>query len=106
VEIAVRARVDFPRLIHRWGAQLPLEPVLRYRHGVRASWLGGDLQWLRCVMRQQGMLDVPPLRRAVATFVGDFLRPTAYDYVDRQDLRPLVVATRTFLRRARQSARG
>jgi hypothetical protein len=106
VEIAVRAGVDFPRLIHRWGAQLPLEPVLRYRHGVRARWLGGDLQWLRCVMRQPGMPDVPPLRRAVATFVGDFLRPTAYDYVDRQDLRPLVVATRTFLRRARQSARG
>jgi predicted ATP-grasp superfamily ATP-dependent carboligase len=106
VEIAVRAGVDFPLLIHRWAAQLPFEPVLRYRHGVRARWLGGDLLWLHSVMQQQGMPDVPPMRRAVATFAGDFLRPTAYDYADRRDLAPLVVATRTFLRRARQRARG
>jgi predicted ATP-grasp superfamily ATP-dependent carboligase len=106
VEIAVRAGVDFPRLIHRWAAQLPLEPVFHYRHGVRARWLGGDLQWLQSVTRQQGMPDAPPWGRAVATFAGDFLRPAAYDYVDRRDLRPLLVATRTFLRRARQSARG
>lgn len=105
VEIAVRAGVDFPRLIHRWAVQLPIDPVLHYRHGVRARWLGGDLLWLQSVKQQQGMPDVPPFRRAVAAFAADFLRPTAYDYVDRRDLRPLLVATRTALRRARQSGR-
>jgi predicted ATP-grasp superfamily ATP-dependent carboligase len=106
VEIAVRAGVDFPLLIYRWAAGLRIEPVLAYRQGVRVRWLGGDLQWLRWVARQQGMPDVPPLGRAVGIFAGDFLRPMAYDYVDRRDLRPLLVATRTFLRRTRPTALG
>jgi hypothetical protein len=106
VEIAVRAGVDFPLLIYRWAAGLRIEPVLAYREGVRVRWLGGDLQWLHWVTRQQGMPDVPPLGRAVGIFAGDFLRPMAYDYVDRRDLRPLLVATRTFLRRIRPTAPG
>jgi predicted ATP-grasp superfamily ATP-dependent carboligase len=105
VEIAVRAGVDFPRIIHSWALGRPVQPALEYRHGVRARWLGGDLEWLWWVTRQQGMPDVPPVGRALAMFMGDFLRPAAYDYVDRRDPRPLLVATRGFIRRARRLTR-
>ena len=99
VEIAVRSGVDFPMLIHRWAAGQRLAPVPGYRTGVRVRWLGGDVRWLRAVIQKQGLPDSPPTARAVGTFSRDFLRPAAYDYVDAHDVRPLVTATRTFLRR-------
>jgi hypothetical protein len=99
IEIAVRSGVDFPMLIHRWAAGHPLSPVQGYRVGVRVRWLGGDVRWLRAVIQAQGLPDSPPTAQAVGTFVRDSLRPAAYDYVNPRDVRPLVTATRMFLRR-------
>src|SRR5207248_3934778 len=39
VEIAVRAGVDFPLLLHRWAAGERLDPVPGYRVGLRMRWL-------------------------------------------------------------------
>jgi predicted ATP-grasp superfamily ATP-dependent carboligase len=99
IEIAVRAGVDFPRLIYNWAANMPLVAQDGYRYGLRVRWLGGDLQWLYWVRHQQGEPDVPRLGRALVSFARDFLKPTAYDYVDLRDPRPVLVATRSLLRK-------
>jgi predicted ATP-grasp superfamily ATP-dependent carboligase len=96
VEVAVRAGVDFPRLLFAWAAGLPLPTVLTYREGVRMRWLGGDIHWLGEVLRQRGRPDVPPPEQAFGTFVRDCFRPYAYDYLMWGDLGPAVVATTNF----------
>jgi predicted ATP-grasp superfamily ATP-dependent carboligase len=92
VEIAVRAGVDFPVLVYNWAAGLPLTDVTRYRLGMRMRWLGGDVRWLRTTLASQGRPEAVPARRAIATFVGDFFRGSAYDYLDARDLRPAMAA--------------
>ena len=99
VEIAVRAGVDFPLLVYRWAAGERLPSPARYRAGVRVRWLGGDIYWLRRTLRSQGRPDVLPAGRAIGAFLGAFLVPSAYDYVDRADMRPALAAGAGFLRR-------
>ena len=99
VEVAVRAGVDFPRLLHAWAAGEPIPAVFPYRLGVRMRWLGGDLHWLASAMARQGRLDVPSRGSALAMFAGDFARRTDYDYVAVDDLRPAWVAARSSITR-------
>jgi predicted ATP-grasp superfamily ATP-dependent carboligase len=96
VEIAVRAGVDFPRLLYAWAAGLPIPTALTYREGVRMRWLGGDIKWLVAVLRQRGRPDVPPPAEAVNSFARDCFLPYAYDYVTLGDLVPAFVATTRF----------
>jgi hypothetical protein len=96
VEIAVRAGVDFPLLVHRWAAGEPLAVVPGYRTGLHMRWLGGDVRRLLESARDGGRPDVTPLGPALGGFLADFLRPAGYDYVDRQDLRPMVTAASGF----------
>jgi predicted ATP-grasp superfamily ATP-dependent carboligase len=93
VEVAVRAGVDFPALIHAWasGRALPAPP--RYREGVRMRWLGGDIQWLRQTLEQRGRPEMLPPGRAVRAFARDCFVPHGYDYLMWSDLRPAVTAT-------------
>lgn len=101
VEIAVRAGVPFPRLLHDWAAGEPLHETGGYRAGLRMRWLGGDLSWLRSVLTQPRGPDVPSRPRALATFAGDFARPMGYDYLDRSDPRPALRAAAGAVRRLR-----
>jgi predicted ATP-grasp superfamily ATP-dependent carboligase len=96
VEVAVRAGVDFPRLLYAWAAGLPVPTALAYREGVRMRWLGGDIKWLVKVLRQRGRPDVPSPGQAVKMFARDCFLPYAYDYVTLGDLGPAVVATTNF----------
>jgi predicted ATP-grasp superfamily ATP-dependent carboligase len=93
VEIAVRAGVNFPALLYAWAGGEALAEVREYRHGLRMRWLGGDLAHLRATFNSQGRPDVPRAWRALTTFLLDFLRPSAYDYLDVHDWRPAVVAS-------------
>jgi predicted ATP-grasp superfamily ATP-dependent carboligase len=94
LEAAVRSGVDFPTLLWRWAAGETLSPVSGYRTGIRMRYLAGDIDWLWENLKSRGRPDsVPPLK-ALRTFAGDFLRAQAYDYVDRRDLRPALVAFR------------
>jgi predicted ATP-grasp superfamily ATP-dependent carboligase len=93
VEIAVRAGVNFPRLLFAWAAGEPLWSVSAYRTGRRMRWLGGDYYHLKETLAHQGRPDVPPAGRAIGTFLLDFLRPAAYDYLDARDPLPALVAT-------------
>ena len=92
VEIAVRAGIPFPRLVHDWASGAALQQAGGYRTGLRMRWLGGDFSWLRSVLGQPSGPDVPSRGRALGAFAADFARPMRYDYVDRHDPRPLLTA--------------
>jgi predicted ATP-grasp superfamily ATP-dependent carboligase len=99
VEVAVRAGVDFPRLLHAWAAGEPITDVFPYRLGVRMRWLGGDLHWLASAMARQGRVDVPSRGQALAMFAGDCIRRSNYDYLAFDDLRPAWIATKSTIAR-------
>ena len=80
-----------------WALGEPLPPATPYRVGLRLRWLGGDLRWLVDTLREQGKPGITPARAATLTFLGDFARPSAYDYLHRDDLRPAAVAIGTFV---------
>jgi predicted ATP-grasp superfamily ATP-dependent carboligase len=93
VELAVRAGVDFPRLLYAAAnGEHSAEPSA-YRTGLRMRWLGGDIRWLRATLAGRGRPEVDAPWRAVVTFAADFLRPARYDYIAPGDLRPAVTAT-------------
>jgi cation diffusion facilitator CzcD-associated flavoprotein CzcO/predicted ATP-grasp superfamily ATP-dependent carboligase len=93
VEVAVRAGVPFPRLLYDWTSGGRLHGQDGYRTGVQMRWLGGDLSWLKNVLTDRDNPDVPARGRAFGIFLGDFLRPMSYDYLDLRDLRPALVAS-------------
>src|SRR4029077_19882275 len=103
VEIAVRAGVPFPRLLHDWASGESLQEASGYRAGLRMRWLGGDLSWLKSVLKQPSGPDVPPRGRSLALFAADFARPMGYDYVDRSDPRPALTAASGIARRVRRN---
>ena len=100
VEIAVRAEVPFPRLVHEWASGQALTESSRYLTGLRMRWLGGDLSRLSSVLSHPNRPDATSRMRSLATFVADFARPLGYDYLDRSDLRPALLATTGMARRA------
>jgi predicted ATP-grasp superfamily ATP-dependent carboligase len=105
VEVAVRAGVDFPRLIYSWAVGDRLEAADHYRVGVRMRWLGGDLLYLRQALREQGRPDVPSLRSALSAFLVDTFRPSAYDYFDLRDPLPATAAVMGLVRAAASKRR-
>jgi predicted ATP-grasp superfamily ATP-dependent carboligase len=97
VEVAVRAGVDFPRLLYAWSTGSAVPMVASYRVGLRMRWLGGDIRWLGETLRQQGRPDAPPPLRALLAFARDSVVPHAYDYLAWDDLRPAAIASAKFL---------
>jgi FAD-dependent urate hydroxylase len=92
VEIAIRSGISFPRMLYAWAAGHAVDPVADYRVGVRMRWLGGDIEWLRFALAAPDGPDVPSRASAARTFVADFARPAAYDYLDPRDPRPALRA--------------
>ena len=91
MENAILAGIDFPLMLWRWAAGLPVEPVHDYRAGIRMRWLQGDLRWLRENFRRAGRPDSLPWRPAVWTFAAEFARTRHYDYFDRRDPAPFMI---------------
>lgn len=95
VETAVRAGVDFPLLLYRWAAGLPLYEVGDYRCGYRMRHLRGDVSWLKQALRDPQHPDAAPAGAAIGSFLATFGRSSGYDYWDRGDPRPAaLVASR------------
>jgi hypothetical protein len=92
MELAGRAGVDFPTLLWRWAAGEPLVPAPGYRTGVRMRLLSGDFDWLWENLKHRDRPDGVPPSRAAGLFAREFFRRQAYDYLDRRDLRPALVA--------------
>jgi predicted ATP-grasp superfamily ATP-dependent carboligase len=97
VELAVRAGVDFPRLLYDWAVGSRIEAPASYPVGVRMRWLGGDIRWLRQTIRSKPGPDIVAPGVAIRRFLGDCVRPAEYDYAVGGDLRPALVATAGFL---------
>lgn len=51
LQLAVDAGVDFPRLLVDVASGAPVEPVLRWRTGIRSRWLWGEVDHLLAVLR-------------------------------------------------------
>jgi glycosyltransferase involved in cell wall biosynthesis/predicted ATP-grasp superfamily ATP-dependent carboligase len=105
VEVAVRAGVEFPVLLHAWACGERAAPSRSYRAGVRMRWLGGDVRWLRDTIALRGRPEVPPPGRAFASFALDSVRPAAYDYASASDPEPVVVALTGFALKAARRGR-
>jgi predicted ATP-grasp superfamily ATP-dependent carboligase len=105
VEIAVRSGVDFPLLLYRWAVGGRLQAVPSFRTGLRMRWLGGDVRWLRSTLGSQGRPEAVPALHAIGSFCAEFLRPAAYDYVDRRDPGPALAAAASWAARAASAAR-
>jgi predicted ATP-grasp superfamily ATP-dependent carboligase len=93
IELPQRAGIDFPGYLFDWAVGAPLVPSTGYRTGVRLRYLYGDIQWLLENLKQPGRPDSVGPSRALAVFTTDSLRPSGYDYMDRGDLSPMLVAT-------------
>jgi predicted ATP-grasp superfamily ATP-dependent carboligase len=92
MELAIRAGVDFPVMVWRWAAGQQIPVPSGYRSGVRMRFLGGDVEWLWENIKCQRRPDSVPPARATMMFAREFLRPQGYDYVDRSDVKPALVA--------------
>ncbi len=91
VGLAVSAGVNFPELTYAWAMGESLQEVTGYRIGQRLRWLAGDIWNLKCAFDSQGEPDVLPRRRALATFLSDFvLHPDAFDRAGAGDLKPVL----------------
>jgi hypothetical protein len=105
LEVAVRSGVDFPGLLWRWAAAEPLSPISDYRTGVKMRHLKGDVKWLKENFAGPSKRpDCLPPKKALAIFAKDFFHRQSYDYVDRTDLRPAIVAVAADMGRARRKA--
>jgi predicted ATP-grasp superfamily ATP-dependent carboligase len=99
VELASRSGVDFPLMIWQWASGARVEGGTNYRSGVRLRWLTGDGRWLLETLRAPGRPDSVPALRALASFAGDFARPSGYDYFDIRDPLPAIAEGRRVLRK-------
>jgi carbamoylphosphate synthase large subunit len=97
VEIAVRAGIPFPRILYEWASGGTLREYGSYRTGRRMRYLGGDIGWLRHALTERGNPELPRPGRAAGVFIGDFLRPSGYDYLGWRDPRPAARATAHFV---------
>ena len=93
IELAIRAGVDFPVMVWRWATEQPIALQSGYRSGVRMRFLPGDLEWLWENIKCRRRPDSVPPAKAALVFARDFFRPQAYDYFDRKDLKPALVAS-------------
>ena len=102
IELAIRAGVDFPTMVWRWAAREPVPTFSDYRTGVRMRFLSADLEWLWENFKCQGRPDSVSRMAATGLFARDFFRRQAYDYVDRGDLKPTLVAVALHLDQVRR----
>lgn len=99
VELAVRAGINFPRLVFAWAAQEALWSVPEYRVGTRLRWLGSDLQALTAAMARPKMPNTPSAAQALGAFLLDVLRPAGYAGLDWRDPRPAFAAVSQLINR-------
>jgi predicted ATP-grasp superfamily ATP-dependent carboligase len=102
IELAIRGGVDFPTMAWCWAAKEPVPTCSGYRTGVRMRFLSADLEWLWENFKHQGRPDSVSRRVATGIFARDFFRRQAYDYVDRGDLKPTLVAVALHLDQVRR----
>ena len=87
LELAIHSGVDFPYLLYRLAVDGKVDPVFKYRVGVRCRWLPGDFLHL---------LFTPRRRAILGEFFNFFDSRTYYDVLSKDDPAPafgLLLAT-------------
>lgn len=101
LQLAINAGVDFPALLAKTAMGIKVEPVLKYRVGVRLRWLWGDMDSLISVLRTPSAGGGRALGAGKLGAVRDFLkcggRDLRYEVYDRGDIRPWLHETREWL---------
>jgi predicted ATP-grasp superfamily ATP-dependent carboligase len=87
LQLAIDAGVDFPWMLYRMACGEPVEPVRKYRAGLRLRWLLGDLDWLYLVLRDRDY-SLPEKVRAVGDFCWPHPLRTRHEVNRWKDLRP------------------
>ncbi len=103
IENALRSGVNFPLMLWRWAAGLPVDPVDGYKTGVRTRWLRGDMRWLRDNHGRAGRPDSVSRSGALRTFAVEFARTAHYDTLDIRDLKPALAELRNTAAAIRRS---
>jgi predicted ATP-grasp superfamily ATP-dependent carboligase len=97
VELAVRAGIDFPRLLYQWANGDRITMVKEYRAGIWMRYLRGDLAATVATILQRGRPGVTPPSRALLEFASSFSIPMGYDYFDWRDPVPALSAAVQFV---------
>ncbi len=99
IELAVRAGVDFPYLLHQWASGQRIDMVRNYRVGLWMRYLWGDICTTGETIQERGRPGVTPPARALLEFCASFFVPMYYDTLDWQDPLPASMAFIDFVRR-------
>jgi len=103
LENAMCSGVDFPLMVWRWAAGLPIDRHGGYPAGVRTRWLYGEMRWLRDNRRRVGRPDSTSRGRAIWNFTREFFRTPHYDTLDWRDLGPARAELRITVAAVRKS---
>lgn len=105
LQLAIDAGVDFPGLLWRMHAGLPVEPVVP-RLGVRTRWLLGDVDHLVISLLRRDMREATGRGRAgvVLDFLRSFLDGSRLEVLRPDDWRPFARELRQWLGDLRRRA--
>ena len=106
VEVAVRSGVDFPYLLYQWAMGERIDRVESYKTGGWMRYLEGDIMTTVQAIAERGRPGIDAPSQVLLDFFTSFLTPTGYDYADWRDPLPALTATRDFVYRVGQKARG
>ena len=96
LQLAISAGVDFPFMLYHFVKGEKIDPVKRYKWGIKSRWELGDLDHLLIRLKNKSPeLDLPsdasPRTEVMKDFIIDFFRPSIRNEVFRpDDLRPFL----------------
>jgi len=89
--LSIASGVDFPYLLYKMFTEGDVEPVLKYKIGVKCRWLlSGDILWLISTLKN---------KKNRLNAIREFLkfRNTYYDILSKEDPLPIIGALRTMI---------
>jgi predicted ATP-grasp superfamily ATP-dependent carboligase len=95
VEVAVKSGVDFPMALFQWASKQKVKPTLSYKSGIWERYLIGDL--ITTIQETKQPTSPNFNIKPTVNFLGTFLQPMAYDYLDLTDPLPALHASSKFI---------
>ena len=87
IQLAISAGVDFPYMLYSLALGKKVEPVTKYKIGIRSRWELGDLDhlWIRFRDASSDLLpsNTPSRLEVLKNFLFDFFRPSVRNEVLR-----------------------
>ena len=103
LQLAIDSGVDFPKLLVDLATGAEVEPVMKYRVGVRSRWLWGDVDHLVACLRtprsvRRSLPDVPSPMGALFRFMVPWRPGDRYEVLRASDPRPFLRESVEWLR--------